>query len=96
MITPMTSPPRPWPELLRPGEAAAMVSLAPSTFRALLPILSAYYGLRTLDVCGVKVRRDNLLDVLERLRIDGKAIKVRKSEGIVEIGERTYRIGGTR
>ena len=87
-----------FPDLMKPATAAACVDMAPSTFRAILPILAAHHGLHVYRVGGPKVSRDNLMCVLAKLRVDGKAISVNKREGIVQIGERSYPIkkGGPR
>ena len=66
---------------------------------ARMPLLwAAHHGLHVYRVGGPKVTRDNLMCVLAKLRVDGKAISVNKREGIVQIGERSYPIkkGGPR
>lgn len=93
MNNPATKPARPWPELLRPATAAAMIDMAASTFRALLPILRAFYGVHVVDVCGPKINRMSLLAAMEKLRQDGKAIRVRKAAGTVDIGGKVYKFG---
>lgn len=96
MSNPATKPARPWPELLRPATAAAMLDMAPSTFRALLPALRAHWGVHVVDVCGPKVNRMSLLAAMEKLRQDGKEIRVQKAAGTVEIGGKVYRNGSKR
>jgi len=96
MSDPATNPARPWPELLKPATAAAMIDMAPSTFRALLPALRAHWGVHVVDVCGPKINRMSLLGAMEKLRQDGKEIRVRKAEGTVEIGDKIYKSGHKR
>lgn len=81
-----------WPELLRPGTAAAMLDMSESSFRLVWPILSAHFGLPVHGLAGPKFRRDQLLRVVRKLTENGLSVRLDVPAGLVWIGDTSYPI----
>ncbi len=81
-----------WPELMRLGTAAEFLNMAPQTFGPLAYILAAHHGLKLHHLCGVRIRRQNLLEGLDGLRLDGLAGSFDKRADVVRIGETEHRV----
>ena len=85
-----------WPELLKPGTAAALLDISESTFRAIWPVLAARHGLRIVGLCGPKFPRADLLGVLDKLAERGLDIVVDKAARVVRMGSEEFPIGSSR
>lgn len=88
--------PEPWPDVLRLSTAARMLDMNPKTFRTLAAVLAAHHGLTILAVCGRRVKRAQLMEVLDRLTRDGLEISVDNSARTVHVGEQVYPTEGIR
>ena len=86
----------PWPELLKPATAAAMLDLSESTFRAAWPILAARHGLQVIGFSGPKFLRVNVLDVITHLADKGLDIRVDHARRMVCVGDDEYPIRSSR
>ena len=94
MVTKTQDKRRVEPELMKVKTTAALLDMAPSTWRYLYPTLAAYYGLKVYIVCGTRFRRENVLAVMDKLENKGLEVKVYKEKREVHIGDEIYHTTG--
>ena len=84
------------PDFVNMKQAAAVIGMAASTFRAILPVLVGEFGLRVYPVCGPKLSRADLGACMERLRESGNDLSVDKHRGVVRLGAQIIPISSFR
>ncbi len=79
--------------LVRPKTAAALLDVAPGTFRLIYPALVAHCGLKLYDLCGPRFDVSNLLQVAKA--VGARGLHLDRAAGVVRVGDSHYPISSS-